>query len=417
MANTFGAPGTGFPLIDPRCIRSHRERYRRAIVPELEWANSYYSTLGRWPDVGWLLLDRLSYDQINPYATNLQLIIQDFTNPALTISNLTVVQARCVTHGIESDSAAIYLIQVTNTQGVLYNPWFQFPTSSQYNVRAPAYDTGYYSGSLSGGVTAWTWDTMVADLWAQAGGLLGTYPGLPSTPLSAPENFIFVGVSLFESINKVLDLLGMGIAGNYPSHTIVNLGSADAVYTAQAAAYAKYLEDVVDYVDTGSGRVPSQVIIYFHRRNQYYGTEETVRKDSPQWQNTPSYSVTVPATSQFVGAAGTAYLWADFTVRYDMNGAPLAADVATAAAIAVERASQYFNKIYRATQGFAKFVYSGILPFTTGSLVDGVRWYNTGVQQTGLNDLSAGWRTETIRGYVWDEVTFPLNLMGLTGPD
>jgi hypothetical protein len=64
--------------------------------------------------------------------------------------------------------------------------------------------------------------------------------------------------------------------------------------------------------------------------------------------------------------------------------------------------------------------YSGIIPFSTGSLVDGVRWFNTGCNgdyQEGDNDNArySGWRTEIIRGYVWDEVMFPLSQERLTG--
>jgi hypothetical protein len=414
MPQTFGQLGSGFPLVDVRCIKEHRHRFRRDMFQELDQANSYYSMSGRWPDVGWLLMDRVRYDQINPYATDLQLTIEDFVNPPLVLNNLTVVQARCVTKGISADPNAIYLIQVTNTEGVLYNPWFQFPVNAQYNVRAPAYDGQYYSGSLNSGVP-WTWDTMVGNLWAQAPTLLGPYPHLPITPTSTPENFIFVGIPLWEAISRIMDYLGLAISGGYPTYSIVVPGAPDTAYTALDAKYAKYLEDSMEYLDTGSGRVPSTVVVYFHKRYQYYGTEETVRNDSYQWQNTPLYQVTVPAPALFADAAGTAYLWADFTVRYDMNGNPLTADVATAATIAQERVNQFFDTIYRGTQGFLRHVYSGVLPFTTGSLVDGVRWFNTGMIGDS-DDAYAGWRTEVIRGYIWDAATFQLTLKGLTGP-
>ncbi len=257
---------------------------------------------------------------------------------------------------------------------------------------------------------------MVGDLWGKAPAQLGAYPHLPITPADTPENFIFLGTPLWEAICTVADYLGLTVSGNYPGPTITVCGAADATYTALANRYGAYLEDSMEYIDTGSGRVPSQVVVYFHRRNQYCGTEETVRRDAPQWQNTSLYSVTIAAPSTFTGAAGTAYLWADYTVRYDMDGNPLASDVATAATIAAERATQYFNKIHRGTQGFARTVYAGALPFTTGSLVDGVRWSNTGMLGT-REDSYAGWRTEVLCGYVWPEVTFPLNLKGLTGPD
>lgn len=413
MTNTFG----GFPLVNPRCVREHRSRFRRDLFPELDRANSYYSMAGRWPDVGWLLLDRGYFLKLNPYATNLQLTISDYVNPPLTISNISIVQARCVTRGLASDPNSIYLVQVTNNEGVLYNPWFQYPVFAQYNVRAPAYDGSYYSGSLGAG-TPWTWDGMVGDLWSQAGGLLGTYPHLPTTPTGTPEGFVFAGVPLWEAISRVMDYLGMAISGSYPNFTIVVPGSPDAAYTALSTKYGSQtspqfcMEDSMEYLDAGSGRVPSQVVVYFHKRYQVYGTEETVRNDASQWETiSPIYSVTIPAPSQFSSASGTGYLWADYTVRCDLDGNPLSSDVAIASAIAAERVTQFFDTIYRGTQGFLRHTFSGVLPFTTGSLVDGVRWFNTGIPQ----ESRMGWHTEVIRGYIWEEATFPLTLKGLTG--
>ena len=86
---------------------------------------------------------------------------------------------------------------------------------------------------------------------------------------------------------------------------------------------------------------------------------------------------------------------------YDQVDARLAADVTTAATTAAERVTQFFNRIYRGTAGAMCQTYSGVLPFTSGSLVDGVRWYNTGLM-SGKPEY-AGWRTEIVRGYVWEE--------------
>lgn len=414
LPNTFGTSTNYYPLFDPREERSNRVRFRRESIPELCYANSYYSLSGRWPDVGWILLDRNSYNQIDRYSTSLQLCLGDFVNDPITFTNLTVVQARCVSTGISSDANAVYLVQVTNGEGVLYNTWFQTPVNAQYNVRVPAYDGKFYDWSLNGGAP-WTWSTMIGDLWSQATAQLGTFPGLPSTPSGTPENIIFVGVSLWEAIITLLDHLGMTIAGSYPSLTIATIGATDSSFSALQSKYSKYLEDDLEYIDGGSGRVPKQVVVYFHRRNQVYGTEETVRYDSLQWQKTPVYTVTVNAPSAFSSAVGTGFLWSDLTVRYDQDGSPLAADVTMANIVAQERATQFYNGLFRGTSGFMRQTYSGILPFATGSLVDGVKWYNTGMDGYEKNDY-CGWRTQIIRGSIWDEVELPMFLQGLKGP-
>ena len=400
--NSFGPSATQqYPLVDPRSIVEDRVRFHRDLFPELLRANSYYSLSGRWSDVGWLLLDRNSYNQLSPYSNTHRLVMSDFVNASLIVDNLSIVQARCVTRGQALDPDAVYLLQITNNKGVIYSPWFQFPVNAQYNVRAPAYDGTYYSGSLTGAnnTDAWTWSGMIQNLWEKTS-LLGTYPGLPYVPDGAPEGFIFVGVSLWEALVGVLDLLGMSVVGNYPNFSIVELGATDAAYDTLVTNNKGFLKDSMEYLDAGSGRVPKEVVVYFHRRNEVYGTEETVRYGTPQWKNTPAYSVTISAPSTFASAVGTGHLWSEFTVRYDQDGSPLVADVTKASAIAAQRAAQFFDRVYPGTQGYSRDVYAGALAFSTGSLVDGVRWYNT-------PDVR-GWHTEVIRGYAWDEVMFSL---------
>lgn len=425
MTNTFGSTSQSnqFPLVDPRCVREHRERFRRDCFTELELANSFYMTSGRWPDQGWILLDRRSLDQISQYATDLQLTICDYVNSPLTITDLSLVQARCVTKGQSSDPDAIYLVQVTSTQGVIYNPWFQTPVNAYYNIRAPGYSEKFFDWSMNGS-NPWTWGQMLNNLWDRAPSQLGSYPGLPSLPQGTPEGWAFPGVSLWESICHILDHLGFAIAGSYPDLTIVEPGAADEDFEALVARYREppslqfCLEDDMEYSDGGAGRAPGQVVVYFHRRQDTYGTEETIRYDSFNWGASPAYTVTVSAPgTRWAGAPGTAFLWDDFTVRYDQNQNAIGADVAIANAIAIERVQAFYNKLFRGTEGFMRQVYSGVLPFTTGSLVDGVRWYNTGyLDANGRTKDYCGWRTEIIRGYAWEEVTFPLTLQGITGP-
>ncbi len=151
------------------------------------------------------------------------------------------------------------------------------------------------------------------------------------------------------------------------------------------------LEDDFEYLDTGSGRVAGKLNVFFHVAYQYYGTEETVRRDDHQWQTIPPHLVVKTAPVPFNAAAGTAFLWDDFTVRLDVDGNPLAADVTTAATIATERATQYFN--YTRAAGFLRRVYAGALPFKPGSQLDGVCWRQDFREQT-----RGGWRTELVRG-------------------
>lgn len=386
--NTFG----GYLLVDPRSLRTNRVRFRRDYIQALEQANSFYCPSGRYGSRGWLLLPRSDYNRLNKYSTTLQLSIGQDNLP--TLQNLSIVQARCVTYGLASDLGAIYLIEITDARGILLNNWFQFPLTGAYNIRSPGYAGGFYSDSLNDGV-AWTWATMLQDIWEQIT-LLGTWPGLPSTPTGTPEGFYFSGVSAWKALNDIVEYLGMTVACNLTQaspFTIVSAGATDAAFAALTTRYANTnnLEDDLEWIDLGSGRVPGSVIVLFRRRNTYYGSEETVRSDSEQWTMTSDYSVTVAAPVEFTGAVGIHYIWSDFTVRYDMDGAVVSADATTAAAIAAERVTQYYNKVY--SSGYMTRTYSGALPFTTGSQVDSVKWY----QDYSSQDRQA-WKTKIVRG-------------------
>lgn len=405
MPNTLGYTNTGggqftARLMDPRPERYNRSRLARFHIPQLELVNSVYVGSGRWPTRGWLLMLRREYDLLDRYSTSLVLNLEDTRNDTnLTLYNLAIAQARCVSRGLPSDPAAVYLVEVTDRRGVIWNEWFARPTNTQYNVRAPAYPQQYYQDSGGG----FTWTGMVSDLWGQMP-LLGTYPGLPVAPADDPEGFIFPGVSAWEAMHLILDRLGVNLTVDLTSPAsqfgLVSGGADDPAFDELTARYALLKEDDLEYIDTGAARVPGEVTVYFHRRNALYGTEETVRRDTLQWSTTPLYEVTVTSPFPFNSAPGRHYLHSEFTVRYDVDGVPFPTDVATAASVADEMTRSYFDRIYSRTSGFMRRTYTGCLPFKTGSQCDGVCWH----QSFDPGRERSGWRTEIIRG---PEVPWP----------
>ncbi len=387
-----------YPLYGPRSVRSDRERFRRDSIPLLSRANSLCVPGGRAPARGYILLARADYNKLNTYSTTFQLNLGDprQADNIPTFRNLSIVQAQCVTRGLSTDPNALYLVELTDGRGILHNEWFQFPTTSFYNIRAPAYPQTFHPTSLNGGTT-YTWSTLIENLWTQMVAFLGAFPGLPNPhPSGTPEGFWFVGTSAWQSLCDILDHLGLTVAVNLTSatpYTIVSDGAADPSLAALQTKYLTHLEDDLEYIDTGAGRVPKFLKILFRRRNSIYGTEETVRYDLPQWDMAPFYSVTTTAPVFFTLATGTHYIWSDFTVRYDEDGNPLAADTAT------ERTTQYFDRIYSRASGYMRQYYTGALPFTTGSQLDAIRW------AMDHRRNYSGWTTELIRGALPSEWT------------
>lgn len=410
MGNTFGTSRQQVKLVDPREIRTNRVRFGRAAVRDLALANSLYVPGGKLPVRGWILLTRKDYDLVSDgsarYGSNFQLTIDQFdsTAAALTFSNLSIVQARCVSTGLSASQEAIYLVELTDARGILCNQWFQHPTTSYYNVLSPSYPGQYYTNSMKLGVSVWSWSQMVENLWLQLS-VLGAYPGLPGGLTGVPVNWNLPGAPAWPALCAMLDHLGLGVScdlTNAAPYGIVSLGADDAAFDAIAAKYAGRIQDDLEWIDAGAGRVPGSVIVYFRKVYQQYGTEETIRRDSQQWATGVVYSVVVNAPSDFDGATGVHGMWDEFPVRVDVNGVPIAADVTQAAAIAAERVQQYFDLIYSRTSGYLNRVYTGVLPFYAGSQVDGVCW-----QQDFRSPKRAGWTTTILRGDVaenWPEV-------------
>jgi hypothetical protein len=391
------------PLFDPREVRASRQRFFRTDVPQLALANRICVSSGRWPARAWLLVRRQDFASLSAGNTNLSVVLAGAGDiPNLTLSGFSVVQARCVTRGQASDPSAIYLVELTDLRGLVYNQWFQWPTSSAYNVVAPAYPGQLYAASLDVNVP-WTWVNMLEDLWDQMTPL-GTFPGVPFAVGGTPEGWFFPGTSAWCAFCDILYFLGAGVGVDLTAaspYSIFQGGAADATFAAKTALYQKYLEDDLEFLEQGPGRAPGKVVVYFHRRNQFYGTEETVRLDSLQWESTPFYTVTLPAPAPWAANPGQHILWGDLTVRFDVDNNPLAADVAAALSYAAQLVAQYFQDIWRQGQGYMKRVYLGPLPFACGSLVDGVRW-----RQDYSDRSRHGWITEIVRGPqpAWPEV-------------
>lgn len=376
----------------------------------LERANSIYIPAGRWPTRGWILLARRDYNRLDPYGTSFQLDVGDPSGAdnVGTLGGLSIVHAQCVTRGIAADPDAIYLVEITDARGILHNQWFQYPLVKQYNIRAPGYPQTFFPESLNDGTT-WTWETMLEDIWGEMADVssLGAWPGLPSVPAGVPEGFWFSGVSAWRALADVLDYLGMTVVCDLTEaspFTIVDSGGSDSAFDALQYLYGSHtsnkyrLEDDLEWLDVGAGRVPRRVVVLFRRRNAVYGSEETValfNSDiAQQWSMKTVHEVSVDAPAAFLTASGTHHLWSDFTVRYDDSSNLLDEDLAAAAAIAQERATQYFNRIHDQTLGRMSQVYTGALPFTTGPRVDGVCYY-----QDYRDDAWAGWRTKIVRGF------------------
>jgi hypothetical protein len=398
------------PFFDPRFARANRGQYIREVIPELRLANSLMLPGGRYPARGFFLLRRGDLDNLNDkFREDFQLAFDDFLGGAMLLGPFALVQARCVSRGLASDPDALYLVEVTDGRGLVWNRFYQFPLNQQYNVLAPAYPGQCYADSLVLGVL-WNYNSMLGNIWDKMETPLGAaWPGLPVSITDVPTNQIYPGVPAWPVLCEHIERFGLTVGVNPivsaanptpPTYTLPILGADDPLYNALVAGYQSNLEDDLEWIDSGSGRAPGTLVIYFHRANEYYGTEETVRLDSLQWTTNAYYGIAATAPPPYSGSVGVDFLWDDFVVRFDNDGKPVAVDVAQANLIALGRLNEYFRRIIRGTSGSKKQTYAGLVPFLPGSQLDGVRWYMDHI----AGRLS--WRTEIVScvGPPWPEV-------------
>lgn len=403
--NTFG----GYQLVDADFVLTERIRSGAELAGcvGLMEANSLMVPSGANPAHGWILLKRSDFAALNTYnAQSLVIRHQRWENAsqsmiweaaATTFNGLYVISARTPWRGAPSDPLAPYLVEIGDARWLLKNQLSEFPgpAAASFNVRAPAYDGLYNSTTINSG-TAWTWAGMAQQVW-QMMSLLGTWPGFPGgyTPVGTPEGWIFGGCSAWDALCSILDHLGLVVTCDLTASSnfygIAHYGDSDAQYQLQVLAAVPYLLEDEQPIFGGAGWVPGTFKCNFHRRNKYFGSEETVRNDSSQWGANLAYVV---SSSTGYSGAGTANFWDDFTVRYDESSSPIGADTTTAATVAASRMADYLARITRGANGELRQVYSGIRPFKNGSLVDAVTWKaQPGKQEQG----NPGWITEIVR--------------------
>lgn len=385
----FRASFAGQELVAARVALPELYATGKPVPAEAERANSFLTPLGPEPGRGWVFMRRGMLNNIDLDAPG-SLVFQyepDGGQPTtLTFPELTVArEPLCLTPSYvrTGDPTALYLVELADARLLAQGN----PISKEYNVRAPfaAEDqtaSQYYEDSLNGG-TPWTWQTMVTDLWADAG--LAGSASLPFSPHGTPEGFSFRGVPAYDALNSVLERIGCIIcpapfAGTF---SIVQLG------TGTLPSPTNWLIHDGDYLATYRGRVPFGYVVYFHKRNLAGPEVATGRVISQEWELPAPYSVTV--ASGVAGAAAGNYmpLWDDLPALYDASGALLnATDLAARAA---ERAADMTRMLTGGGDRLWK-VYSGLVGIGPSGVIKGVAW-----RESSGGGVLAGVTTEMTR--------------------
>lgn len=404
---------SGKPVQDPReAIRWARNN----ASPTDFWgkANGYTCPLGPAAGTAWLLMLKKHLDSLqkNSYHTLRWPDSNTIGRKRIDVPRLVIVSAKCMNRALATDPNALYLVELKDRRHILSRT----SINDQYNVLMPnpSVTSGnalYYTESLSGG-TAYTWQTLVDDIWGKLPSSLAGAgaPTLPYTPDGVPANWRFVGMDAWTALHKVLTKIGCTTAFDpfAGSFSIVRLGATQAFgefnTTDYLASFSKRLiYDYHPYQDLNLGHVPATVRVFFHRRELYGGLErDTPRTNS--WEMTPV--VTKDYSTGVTGATGTMVVWDDLPAEYDESLANT--NSAALQTRANEIGANLANKLTVSEEGKRKF-FSGIeQTFVPGSEITSVRWGDYGDKMGLITEVKQGPMPESVVSQRENEFLFDL---------
>ncbi len=397
-------------------------------VPEqFKQANSFFLPQGESAGRGWVILTKKDLDSLDINGLHTLQITDDGdqrqSNQAdklsgqstIKLQNLVIVYARNLEPGKGTDEpTAVHLVELADSRWRCYNPTYFVAADKKYNVRSPDYNCAttleagaaahntqnppirFFSDSLQGGTTVWTWNTMLEDLWKLIEDKMGKYPGLPITPEGTPENWTFTGVSAWLAINEILYRIGCAVSvtgtANNTQWIIVQIGKVDQEVKNLAKAANRKIHDE-EFKESAKAKVPDTIRTYFHRVEKHYGSEETTSRDMDHdWSMKATYFVDVP--TGIPGAEPCKHpVWDDLPAIFDpVTQQVIAASAAACATRAIERKDDFVRMVQSDNGGKRLHqTYSGIVLVQPGAVFKGVCWRQT------LDFSEGGTVTEIVR--------------------
>lgn len=369
----MGVSYAGFPCEVPDSLAENclNAEPPLPLSPWWGFANRYVCPLGLRPGYAHILMLSKHFSELTDGKETLSFANNTSAgnNTICSFPNLRVAGTPiCVTPGLRDDPNAVFFIELVDRRvdcvgfsNKLYN-WRPFPDAPR--------DTS----SLNSGV-AWTWTTLLGDLWDAVGGL-GTFPDLPRSLSGTPEQIDATACRAADMLEDLLLLNGMAIAYNPFTDAFrivdVTINRDDVMTELDSLDVVRLWDQEPQYLDA---YIPKYARVVF-----------------PVWamggltlDSTSYYAVDVEDTAQDASTAQNSYsVIQDFSAcRVDMIGDPL--NKSSLVTRAADVAAVFFRKsrsrsqrgIYRIFGGFIKS--KNIVP---GGLFDVVCWEDTS-QTTG----------------------------------
>lgn len=308
------------PVLDPAELARD---CRRCGIPVHFWglANSVTTTIGMGAGSAFLLVKYATLQQldVNGFHTITWLYVNGTSQTTITLPNYVLVSARAVTSNVNSDGA--YLIELRDRR--------QFLAANcgavikGFNIPRPRGDGAsyttfgrYWPDTMKTTTDAYTWQEVLADLWALLPTEAGSCPTLAWYPSHAPYNLAFRGWRAWDAIGAVLDCCQSTLVPTSSGFTVAKLGAVQTGLSFTALASRK-VSDWSPKTGLHRARAPETLRICFPVR----GRSQYLTAPSHRWEDRRVY--TVDAATGITGAkAGTVLpVWAAISAEMATDGA------------------------------------------------------------------------------------------------
>lgn len=381
----------GLNCLDPGRLIEHAE----ANGTQTEFwgrANSITSGIGPEPGVAWILVPRLTYDELEDTTDQTHTIRWFDDSTTTTFAEWVIVSATA--QAADGDSKAPYLVELRDARHRLKNSGL---ITARYNVSEamPAGTDADWrrndTTTLNGG-SEWTWQQMFDAVWAGLpSGAAGAAPTLPWTPSHNPRSWRFDQVSAYDAINQILAACQSALTCNPLTGAmgVVALGTAQAgIAAAQVALRSKLILDWQPLTDTPRADLPATIRVVFRSRHRSPNTIEQLDMS----HKSAEYN---DEATGFVGveASRVRPVHTDLFAEMDDNNARLnTTDLNTTSAAIAARCVLRYDVSGNAARAEYSGITTTILP---GTQIHQVRWRDYGDDD--------GTRTEWLGIAEWGE--------------
>lgn len=315
---------------------------------------------------------------------------QENPDQEVRFKNMLLLRTDSVTHVDQSleeqtGEEINYLVVARIADGRYLAQRFSEPLKMLVNVSGPGWPHNrFVKKSLrkcnpddpNSPLVPWTWTELVRHLWNKCKELGDPPSELPYELSEPPRNLRFTGINAYQALNCVLDILGLALAWDGSSYSVVRVGAPDSSFTELLDKYSDARKIYDDWTESFfQPDYPKKVRVFFRVRPRHDGSARHYQSDAEATVPSRVHYIDVQIPSQEDKAYdGYAVEWSSQYAILSDDGASFENDSELQTEAQDLAENWYKNRGFELGKGMKKLRmrFSGIPEFKPGSQVVGV---------------------------------------------